>query len=100
MHVQVPVVLPCGLMVVRGIELPEAKTKHFAKVANDLGLEKALVVTSARDEKLELSARNIPGITLTTPENLSVYEILNNRQLVLLEDAIAPVQARFEKGEK
>ena len=89
-----------GLMVVRGIELPEAKTKHFAKVANDLGLEKALVVTSARDEKLELSDRNIPGITLTTPENLSVYEILNNRQLVLLEDAIAPVQARFEKGEK
>lgn len=89
-----------GLMVVRGIELPEAKTKHFAKVASDLGLEKALVVTSARDEKLELSARNIPGITLTTPENLSVYEILNNRQLVLLEDAIAPVQARFEKGEK
>lgn len=89
-----------GLMVVRGIELSEAKTKHFAKVANDLGLEKALVVTSARDEKLELSARNIPGITLTTPENLSVYEILNNRQLVLLEDAIAPVQARFEKGEK
>ena len=89
-----------GLMVVRSIELPEAKTKHFAKVANDLGLEKALVVTSARDEKLELSARNIPGITLTTPENLSVYEILNNRQLVLLEDAIAPVQARFEKGEK
>ncbi len=89
-----------GLMVVRGIELPEAKTRHFAKVASDLGLEKALVVTSARDEKLELSARNIPGITLTTPENLSVYEILNNRQLVLLEDAIAPVQARFEKGEK
>ncbi|MBU3831391.1 MAG: 50S ribosomal protein L4 [Candidatus Desulfovibrio faecigallinarum] len=89
-----------GLMVVRGIELPEAKTKHFAKVASALGLEKALVVTSARDEKLELSARNIPGITLTTPENLSVYEILNNRQLVLLEDAIAPVQARFEKGEK
>lgn len=89
-----------GLMVVRGIELPEAKTRHFAKVASDLGLEKALVVTSTRDEKLELSARNIPGITLTTPENLSVYEILNNRQLVLLEDAIAPVQARFEKGEK
>ena len=89
-----------GLMVVRGIELPEAKTKHFAKVANDLGLEKALVVTSARDEKLELSARNLTGITLTTPAYLSVYEILNNRQLVLLEDAIAPVQARFEKGEK
>lgn len=89
-----------GLMVVRGIELPEAKTRHFAKVAKDLGLEKALLVTSAKNETLERSARNIPGITLTTPENLSVYEILRNRQLVLLEDAIAPVQARFEKKEK
>lgn len=89
-----------GLMVVRGIELPEPKTRHFAKVAKDLGLEKALLVTSAKNETLERSARNIPGITLTTPENLSVYEILRNRQLVLLEDAIAPVQARFEKKEK
>ena len=52
------------------------------------------------DQAIQIPDAMIPGITLTTPENLSVYEILNNRQLVLLEDAIAPVQARFEKGEK
>lgn len=33
-----------NLLVVKGIELPEAKTKHFAKVAGVLGLEKALIV--------------------------------------------------------
>ncbi len=86
-----------GLMVVKSIDLPEIKTKLFAKVAADLGLQKALIVSAEDNQNLSLSARNIPGITLTTPDRLSVYEILRHKQLVLLEAAIAPVQARFEK---
>ena len=86
-----------SLLVVKGIELPEAKTKHFAKVAGTLGLNKALIVTAEESEALTRSARNIPGITLTTPDRLSVLEILRHKQLVLLEGAVAPVQARFEK---
>lgn len=85
------------LMVVKGIELPEAKTKHFAKVADTLGLSKALIVAPAEDCALTRSARNIPGLTLTTVERLSVLEILKHKQLVLLEGAIEPVQARFAK---
>lgn len=84
------------LMVVKGIELPEAKTKQFAKVAGALGLGKALIVTPDEDQKLMLSARNIPGITLTTPEKLSVYEILKHKQLVLLEGAIEHVATRLK----
>ena len=86
-----------SLRVVKGIELPEAKTKHFAKVADTLGLTKALIVTPEADETLSRSARNIPGLTLTTPDRLSVLEVLRHKQLVLLEGAVSPVQARFEK---
>ncbi len=86
-----------SLMVVKGIELPEVKTKHFVKVANELGLQKALIVTAEVNETLNLSARNIPGITLTTPDRLSVYEILRHKQLVLLEGAVDSVQNRFQK---
>lgn len=86
-----------NLMVLKGISLPEAKTKHFAKVAGALGLEKALIVTPEADNTLTLSSRNIPGITLTTPMGLSVYEILKHKQLVLLEGAVESVQARFQK---
>lgn len=85
------------LMVVKGIELPEAKTKLFAKVAGALGLEKALIIAPEENATLTLSSRNIPGITLTTPERLSVHEILRHKQLVLLEGAVEPVQARFQK---
>lgn len=86
-----------SLMVVKGIELPEAKTKHFARVAGALGLNKALIVAPEVDETLFRSARNIPGLTLTTPSQLSVLEILRHKQLVLLEGAVAPVEARFAK---
>lgn len=86
-----------NLLVVKAIELPEAKTKHFAKVADTLGLTKALIVTPEVNEALSRSARNIPGLTLTTPDRLSVLEVLRHKQLVLLEGAVSPVQARFEK---
>lgn len=84
------------LMVVKAIELPEAKTKHFASVAKALELRKALVVIPANDEALERSARNIPGITVATPEQLNVYTILVHPQLVLLEGAVEPLVARLK----
>ena len=83
------------LMVVKDIALPEAKTRHFAKVKKDLGLEKALLVAPADARDLMLSARNIPGLTVLAPEQLNVYEILKHRQLVLLESVLEPVTARL-----
>jgi large subunit ribosomal protein L4 len=84
-------------MVLKGIELPEAKTRHFVKIAGALGLEKALIVAGGAQEALARSARNIPGITLITAAGLNVYDILKHRQLVLLQDAVEPIQARFVK---
>ena len=86
-----------SLMVVKEIALPEAKTKHFAEVADALGLSKALIVAPGADEALCRSVRNIPGLTLITAESLSVLEILRHKQLVLLEGAVESVQARFAR---
>ena len=83
------------LMVVKDISLPEAKTKHFAKVKSALGLEKVLLVAPSDAEALILSARNIPGLTVLAPEQLNVYDILKHRQLVLLESVVDPVTARL-----
>ena len=80
---------------VAGNNLPDGKTQNFAKVAKTLGLTQALVVAPEMTENLDRSSRNLPNVTLTTPDRLSVYEILKNKQLVLLQDAIAPVEARF-----
>ncbi|MCH5277038.1 MAG: 50S ribosomal protein L4 [Desulfovibrionaceae bacterium] len=88
------------LMVVKGITLPEAKTRHFASVAGSLGLSKALVVASPEDGAaggvLARSARNIPGITLVTPDAVNVYEVLNHKQIVVLEGALPHLEARLK----
>ncbi len=85
-----------SLMVVNAIALPEAKTKHFAKVATTLGLSKALVVAAPEDVALALPARNIPGITLVTPDMVNVYEVLNHKQIVLLQGALSHLEARLK----
>lgn len=85
-----------NLLVVKGFDLPEAKTKVFAKIAGNLGLSKALIIAPEESRNLVLSSRNLPGITLTTPDQLSVYEIPKHKQLVLLEGAVEPVETRLK----
>ncbi len=87
-----------NLMVVKAIDLPEIKTKEFVKVAGNLGLSKALVVASAENTNLKLSARNVPGITVMTASQLTVFDILRHPQLVLLEETVAPLEARFKQN--
>ncbi len=85
-----------NLMVVKGIEMEEVKTKVFAKIAETLGLTKTLIVTPEVNSTLALSVRNIPGITVATPEQLSVYEIIKHKQLVLIEGAVELMQDRLK----
>lgn len=87
-----------SLLVVKSINIAEPKTKLFAAVARDLGLEKALVVLPEKNEMLLRASGNIPGIEMTTPDQLSVLRVLNSRQLVLLQDSVDLIQARFAKG--
>lgn len=85
-----------SLMVVKDITLPEAKTKHFAEVVEALGLRKALIIVKDADNKLLLSARNIPGIKMISADQLNVYDILRHRQLVIIENAAQDLQERLK----
>lgn len=83
------------LLVVNAIDIPEPKTRLFARVAGDLELGKALIVLPERNEKLKRASGNIQGITLTTPDQLNVWQILKHKQLVLMEGAVGLIEARF-----
>lgn len=88
-----------SVKVVKEISLPEAKTRHFAKVAETLGLTKALVVAPLQDEQsaaLALAARNLPGVTLVSPDEVNVYEVLNHKQVVLLQGALPYLESRLK----
>jgi large subunit ribosomal protein L4 len=85
-----------NLLVLKGIDLPEIKTKRFAEVAKALGLEKALIVFKDADNNLLLSARNLPGIKLLPADKLNAYDVLLYPKLVMLESAAVSVQERLK----
>ena len=84
------------LMVVNSIDLAEIKTKAFAAVAEKLGLGKTLIVAKDADEKLVLSAKNMPHIKVIEAAQLNVYDVLLYPELVMLETAAQDVQERLK----
>ncbi|MDR2160650.1 MAG: 50S ribosomal protein L4 [Desulfovibrio sp.] len=82
-------------LVLKGIVLPEAKTRHAAGIRRTLELGKTLMVITGEDEALARSLRNLPDFLLRTPEQLNVYDVLNHPHLVVLEDALERVVARL-----
>ncbi len=82
--------------MVNSIDLAEAKTKAFAAVADKLGFGKTLIVAKDADEKLLLSARNMPHIKVIEADKLNVYDVLLYPELVMLESAAQDVQERLK----
>jgi large subunit ribosomal protein L4 len=83
------------LVVVDKIELEAIKTKVFAGIVKGLDAEKALIITSEKDQKLELSSRNLPGVKVLQTRGLNVYDILKYPKLVLVQPAIEGIEGRL-----
>jgi len=84
------------LVVLDRFELEEVKTKDFVDVMKTLNLDSALIVTDEKNEKLELSSRNVRDIKVLRSEGLNVYDILKHRILVLLEPAVKTIEGRLQ----
>ena len=84
-----------AIVVVDGLELAEIKTKTMQGFLNSVNATKAMVITPEVNEKVVLSARNIPGVITTTAKILSVYDIVNAKQLVIDKAALAIIEEVF-----
>lgn len=80
------------LIIVDDLKFDAIKTKEMQNVLNNLKAEKALVVTPAVDQKVVLSARNIPEVQTATVNTINVYDVINHSTLVLTKDAVASIE--------
>lgn len=81
------------LVVVDQFGLNEIKTAKFAKILNNIKAEgKSLVVIPENDINVQKSARNIKGVKTTIVDTMTVYDILNARNLVITENAIKKIE--------
>ncbi len=84
-----------NLMVLDRFEMDEVKTKVFMQTVAALKLKNALIVIDGKDEKLELSSRNVPTVKVLRSEGLNVYDILKYEHLVLVESSIKNIEGRL-----
>ena len=80
------------LIVVDELKFDEIKTKNFKAVMDNLKVSKALVVLAENDEKVVMSARNLPTIKTALTNTINVYDILKGDTLVLTKDAVAKIE--------
>ena len=85
-------VLDNKLIVVDELKLDEIKTRKFQAVMDNLKVKKALVVIADNDEKITMSARNIPTVKTALVNSINVYDILKGDTLVLTRDAVAKIE--------
>ena len=83
------------LIVVNNFDLPEIKTKSFVKLMKNFDVNKALIVTQDRVEKLEKSSKNVPWVKVMKYQGLNVYDILKYDYLFLEKSALGKIQEAF-----
>jgi large subunit ribosomal protein L4 len=80
------------LIVLDELKFDEIKTRQFQAVLDNLKITKALIVISENDEKVVMSARNIPKVKTAQPNTINVYDIMRGDTLVLTKDALAIIE--------
>ena len=84
-----------AIVVLDRFELERIKTRKFVEVLNSLNVKNALIVTDKKNENLELSSRNVPGVKVLRTEGLNVYDILKYKNLILAESSIKVIEGRL-----
>ena len=86
------------MTVVDALGFDEPKTKRMRSLLDALGIqESTLIVLAGRDDNVELSARNLPNVTVLPVDGLNVYDILRHRRLVVVRDAVAGIEERMSR---
>jgi large subunit ribosomal protein L4 len=83
------------LLVVDNLDLSAIKTKEMKNFLAAIGAGKTIMVTPEVRENVVKSARNIPGVVTTTAKILSVYDIINAKQLIIDQAALAVIEEVF-----
>jgi large subunit ribosomal protein L4 len=86
-----------AIKIVSDLALDETRTRGLSGYLDALqAAGRILVVAASRDERLELSARNLPRVSVIRADSLNVVDVLNADTLLILQpslDTMAEVYA-------
>lgn len=80
------------LTVVNKLELECISTKQIANFLNTFEFTKTLFVCDSANKELQLSARNVKNVKVVMSGSLSVYDMVNFRNVVFSEAAVKQIE--------
>ena len=87
-----------NIMILEELSFKTPKTKEFLSVLKSLKVdsERALFVTSERDNNTLLSSRNLKNAKIITADKLNTYDILHSNKLIISEKAFIQIEKQFK----
>lgn len=81
------------LILLDSISMEMPKTKEMVSILENLkSNKKTLIVMASKNENVEKSARNLPGVKTTYANILNAYDILNHDNLIMTKEAAERVE--------
>lgn len=87
-----------AILVVEDFTLETPKTREFVQISNNLKIndKKSLFVLPEENKNIYLSSRNLQGVSVITASELNTYQILNAKQVVVLESSVSKIEELFK----
>lgn len=83
------------LTIVQNLAMSEIKTKVLLAQLKELGVTGGLLVVDEMDTHLQLSARNIPHLTVMTATDVNPVILVGSETVVMTVDAIKRIEERL-----
>ncbi|OGP58205.1 MAG: 50S ribosomal protein L4 [Deltaproteobacteria bacterium RBG_13_61_14] len=80
------------LLILERFSVEAIKTKALKALLEKLNLSNVLIVVAEPDERLFLSARNLPGVKVLVSAGINVRDVLSHQDLVLTRAAVDKIQ--------
>lgn len=81
--------------VVDNFLMDDIKTKNFVTIMRNLDIQNAIIVVPEYLESLEKSSRNVHGFKVMQTVGLNVYDVLQHKYIILLQNSISQLEKRL-----
>jgi large subunit ribosomal protein L4 len=91
-----------ALMILEDFSFDAPKTRNFAEIIGKLECkdQKTLFVLPTSDSNVVLSARNLPKTSVTLAAQITTYDILSAKKLILTEGSIKVIESILGKDKE
>jgi large subunit ribosomal protein L4 len=87
-----------NILVLEDFSLEAPKTQKMVAISEKLKIsdKKSLFVLPEENKSIYLSSRNLQDVSVVTASNLTTYQILNAKTLVILEGSVEKIEEVFK----